>query len=239
MSLNTLKELCKQLKLAHLPQLLEEKNDPVLIEQIQELLDLEVLHRQNTKLAKLVKGAGFSSLKTFEDYSFEDISFQGKYDQKTIRDLEWIDAKENIILMGNVGTGKTHMSIALGIEACQKGKRVKFYKACDLVETLELKHLEGRSGHFRKTLTKYDVLIIDEIGYIPFSQTGSELLFNVIAECYEKQSLIITTNLQFKEWESIFGSNKLTAAMIDRLVHHGDIVSFSGKSYRLKKALGE
>lgn len=239
MSLNTLKELCKQLKLAHLPQLLEEKNDPVLIEQIQELLDLEILHRQNTKLAKLVKGASFSSLKTFEDYSFEDISFQGKYNQKTIRDLEWIDAKENIILMGNVGTGKTHMSIALGIEACQKGKRVKFYKACDLVETLELKHLEGRSGHFRKTLTKYDVLIIDEIGYIPFSQTGSELLFNVIAECYEKQSLIITTNLQFKEWESIFGSNKLTAAMIDRLVHHGDIVSFSGKSYRLKKALGE
>ena len=86
---------------------------------------------------------------------------------------------------------------------------------------------------------KYDLLIIDEIGYIPFSQTGSELLFNVIAECYEKQSLMITTNLQFKEWESIFGSNKLTAAMIDRLVHHGDIISFEGTSYRLKKALGE
>lgn len=239
MSLNNLQDLCKQLKLAHLPKLVDEKNDPIFTSQLEELLKLEILHRQSAKLARLVKQAGFSSLKTFEGYSFEAISFQGKYNQETLRELKWIDAKENIILMGNVGTGKTHMSIALGIEACQRGKRVKFYKACDLVETLELKHLEGRSAHFRKTLMKYDLLIIDEIGYIPFSQTGSELLFNVIAECYEKQSLMITTNLQFKEWESIFGSNKLTAAMIDRLVHHGDIVSFEGTSYRLKKALGE
>lgn len=239
MSLNTLQNLCKQLRLAHVAQIVDEKNDPHYSAQVEELLNLEVIHRQSAKLSRLVKHAGFSALKTFEGYSFDAISFQGKYDQETIRKLEWIDLKENIILMGNVGTGKTHMSIALGIDACQKGKNVKFYKACDLVETLELKHLEGRSAHFRKTLMKYDLLIIDEIGYIPFSQTGSELLFNVIAECYEKQSLMITTNLQFKEWESIFGSNKLTAAMIDRLVHHGDIISFEGTSYRLKKALGE
>lgn len=239
MSIESVKGLCKQLKLAYIPQLLEEKNQPTFTAQVEELLRLEILQRQNAKLARLVKGASFSSLKTFENYCFDDITFQGKYNESTIRSLEWIGAKENIILMGNVGTGKTHMSIALGIEACQQGKKVKFYKACDLVETLELKHLEGRSAHFRKTLMKYDLLIIDEIGYIPFSQTGSELLFNVIAECYEKQSLMITTNLQFKEWESIFGSNKLTAAMIDRLVHHGHIVSFSGTSYRLKKALEE
>lgn len=239
MSLNNLQNLCKQLRLAHVAQIVEEKNDPHYSAQVEDLLNLEVIHRQSAKLARLVKNAGFSALKTFEGYSFDAISFQGKYNEETIRKLEWIDFKENIILMGNVGTGKTHMSIALGIDACQKGKSVKFYKACDLVETLELKHLEGRSAHFRKTLMKYDLLIIDEIGYIPFSQTGSELLFNVIAECYEKQSLMITTNLQFKEWESIFGSNKLTAAMIDRLVHHGDIISFEGTSYRLKKALGE
>lgn len=239
MSLNNLQSLCKQLRLAHVAQIVEEKNDLHYSAQVEDLLNLEVIHRQSAKLARLVKQAGFSALKTFEGYSFDAISFQGKYDQETIRKLEWIDLKENIILMGNVGTGKTHMSIALGIAACQRGKSVKFYKACDLVETLELKHLEGRSSHFRKALMKYDLLIIDEIGYIPFSQTGSELLFNVIAECYEKQSLMITTNLQFKEWESIFGSNKLTAAMIDRLVHHGDIISFEGTSYRLKKALGE
>lgn len=239
MSLNNLQILCKQLRLAHVAQIVEEKNDLHYSAQVEDLLNLEVIHRQSAKLARLVKQAGFSALKTFEGYTFDALSFQGKYDQETIRKLEWIDLKENIILMGNVGTGKTHMSIALGIDACQRGKSVKFYKACDLVETLELKHLEGRSAHFRKTLMKYDLLIIDEIGYIPFSQTGSELLFNVIAECYEKQSLMITTNLQFKEWESIFGSNKLTAAMIDRLVHHGDIISFEGTSYRLKKALGE
>lgn len=239
MSLNELQNLCKQLKLAYVPQLVADQNDEEYLNKIEELLRLELLHRQSAKLAKLVKQANFSSLKTFEDYSFDAISFKGKYNQATLRSLQWIENKENIILMGNVGTGKTHMSIALGVEACQKGKRVKFYKACDLVETLEIKHLEGRSAHFRRTLMKYDLLIIDEIGYIPFSQTGSELLFNVIAECYEKQSLMITTNLQFKEWESIFGSNKLTAAMIDRLVHHGHIISFEGTSYRLKQALDE
>ena len=138
--------------------------------------------------------------------------------------------------MGNVGTGKTHMSIALGIKACNNGKKVKFYKASNLIEELEQKHQEGRSAYFRRSLTKYDVLIIDEIGYIPFSQTGSELLFNVIAECYEKQSVVITTNLQFKEWENIFGSNKLTAAMIDRLVHHADIITFTGTSFRAREA---
>lgn len=239
MSLNELQMLCKQLKLAYVPQIVETKNDSSYTQKVYELLKEEMLRRQSAKLTRLVKQANFSSLKTFEDYNYDTIYFKGRYDAHTLRTLEWIDKKENIILMGNVGTGKTHMSIALGIEACQKGKSVKFYKACDLVEALEVKHLEGRSGFFRRTLTKYDLLIIDEIGYIPFSQTGSELLFNVIAECYEKQSLMITTNLQFKEWESIFGNNKLTAAMIDRLVHHGHIVSFEGASYRLKQALGE
>lgn len=237
MQLSELQTLCKQLKLAYVAQIVEDENNAAYTEKVCNLLKEETLRRQNAKLARSVKQASFSALKTFEDYNYDSIYFKGRYDAHTLRALEWIDQKENIILMGNVGTGKTHMSIALGIEACQKGKSVKFYKACDLVETLEIKHLEGRSAHFRKTLTKYDLLIIDEIGYIPFSQTGSELLFNVIAECYEKQSLMITTNLQFKEWESIFGSNKLTAAMIDRLVHHGHIVSFEGESYRLKQAL--
>lgn len=219
MSISELQNLCKQLKLAHISKVIEEENDISYTQKICELLKLEIMQRQNAKLGRLVKQASFSYLKTFEDYNYEAIHFKGSYTSDTIRKLEWIEKKENIILMGNVGTGKTHMSIALGIEACQQGKSVKFYKACDLVEALETKHLEGRSGHFRKSLTRYDLLIIDEIGYIPFSQTGSELLFNVIAECYEKQSLMITTNLQFKEWESIFGSNKLTAAMIDRSIN--------------------
>ena len=232
----TLKDICKELKLAYVSELLDQQQDEVLTEKVTQLLSSEIEVRQHAKLATLVKRASFPITKTFENYIFDDISFQGRYDKDTIKELEWIDRKENIILMGNVGTGKTHMSIALGIKACNKGKKVKFYKASNLIEELEQKHQEGRSAYFRRSLTKYDVLIIDEIGYIPFSQTGSELLFNVIAECYEKQSVVITTNLQFKEWENIFGSNKLTAAMIDRLVHHADIITFTGTSFRAREA---
>ena len=232
----TLKDICKELKLAYVSELLDQQQDEVLTKKVTQLLSSEIELRQHSKLATLVKRASFPITKTFENYIFDDIIFQGRYDKDTIKDLEWIDRKENIILMGNVGTGKTHMSIALGIKACNKGKKVKFYKASNLIEELEQKHQEGRSAYFRRSLTKYDVLIIDEIGYIPFSQTGSELLFNVIAECYEKQSVVITTNLQFKEWENIFGSNKLTAAMIDRLVHHADIITFTGTSFRAREA---
>ncbi|MGI6586175.1 MAG: ATP-binding protein [Lutisporaceae bacterium] len=140
-------------------------------------------------------------------------------------------------MLGAVGTGKTHMAIALGVSACQQGIGVQFYRAAELVAVLQEKFGQGLLTRFQAKLRKADLLILDEVGYVPFSQTGSELLFNVIADCYEQQSVIVTSNLEFGQWTSIFGDNKLTAALIDRLVHHAHILTFTGDSFRLKEAM--
>lgn len=154
-----------------------------------------------------------------------------------LRELEWLERKENLLLMGAVGTGKTHLATALGVEACRQGKAVQFYRASDLVAVLQKKFAAGTVSRFREKLKKVELLILDEVGYVPFSQTGSELLFNVIADCYERQSVIMTSNLEFGQWTSIFGDTKLTSALIARLVHHAHILSFTGESFRFKQAM--
>lgn len=139
--------------------------------------------------------------------------------------------------MGNVGTGKTHMATALAVEACRKGISVQFFRVSELVETLKDKFNQGSIRRFKSKLKKTELLILDEVGYVPFDQVGSELLFNLIADCYERQSIIVTTNLEFGLWTSIFGDTRLTAALIDRIVHHASIISFPGDSNRLAEAL--
>ncbi|WP_235918968.1 IS21-like element helper ATPase IstB [Heliomicrobium undosum] len=151
--------------------------------------------------------------------------------------LDFLSRKENVLMLGAVGTGKTHLSIALGIEACRQGKPVRFYRVADLVSLLQQKHAEGRLQRFRQELMKCELLILDELGYVPFHQTGAELLFHVVADCYEQQSVIVTSNLEFGQWNSIFGDTRLTAALVDRLVHHAHILTFAGESYRLRHAL--
>lgn len=129
------------------------------------------------------------------------------------------------------------MALALGVEACHQGLGVQFYRAADLVAVLQEKFAMGMLSRFREKIRKVDLLILDEVGYVPFNQTGSELLFNVIADCYEQQSVIVTSNLEFGQWTSVFGDNKLTAALVDRLVHHAHILTFTGDSFRLKQAM--
>lgn len=138
-----------------------------------------------------------------------------------------------LILYGPVGTGKTHLATAIGVEACQRGKRVKFFRTAALVNRLTDAKAEGELKRFFKQLTKCDLLICDEWGYIPFEKEGSQLLFQVIAECYEKRSVIITTNLEFSKWNGIFYDEKMTSAIIDRLIHHSHLLVFTGPSYRL------
>lgn len=125
----------------------------------------------------------------------------------------------------------------MGVEACRQGRAVQFYRASDLVAVLQEKFAAGTITRFREKLRKLDLLILDEVGYVPFSQTGSELLFNVIADCYEQQSVIVSSKLEFGQWTSIFGDTKLTSALVDRLVHHAHILSFTGESFRLKQAM--
>jgi DNA replication protein DnaC len=149
---------------------------------------------------------------------------------------EYIDKKENVLLVGNSGTGKTHIATALGIAACAQGKRVRYVKVTELITQLMEAREERVLLRLRKQFSKLDVLILDELGYVPASKIGSELLFDVISSAYECQSLIVTTNLPFENWTEVLSSERLTGATLDRLTHRCHILEASGQSYRLRDA---
>ena len=233
----TLTDICRQLRLAHIVETVKERNDSTLAELVEGLLNSELEGRRRAKLGKLVANAGFPHIKTFEDYEYNSILFPPSCNRDKLLTLDWMQHKENVLMMGAVGTGKTHMAIALGVEACRRGMNVQFFRAAELVSILQEKFAEGLITRYRSKLRKLDMLILDEVGYVPFNQTGAELLFNVIADCYEQQSVVVTTNLEFGQWTTVFGDNKLTAALVDRLVHHAHILTFTGDSFRLKEAM--
>jgi DNA replication protein DnaC len=230
-------ELCRQLRLAHVVEYVAQQQDEHTNELVEQLLTAEREGRRRAKLGKLVQQAGFPHLKTFEGYVKDHITFPVGCTLEALLDMKWLTRRENLLLMGAVGTGKTHMATALGVEACRRGHAVQFFRAADLVALLQEKFAVGTLSRFREKLRKMELIILDEVGYVPFSQTGSELLFNVIADCYEQQSVIVTSNLEFGQWTSIFGDTKLTSALVDRLVHHAHILSFTGESFRFKQAM--
>ena len=146
-------------------------------------------------------------------------------------DLQFLAPKENLIFMGSVGTGKTHLATAIALKACQEGRRVR------LANILLEKNTKGTLNNYLGTLKKVELVVIDEIGFVPLHKDAAELLFQVISDCYERKSLIITSNLEFSQWNTVFGDNRLTAALVDRLIHHSHIVIFSGESYRLTQSM--
>ena len=175
-------------------------------------------------------------LKTFESFAFES---QPSINEALVRELmrgEYIEQRENVLLIGNAGTGKTHLATALGFAACAQGRRVRFFGVTALVTHM----LEQRDSHdlqrFMKQLERLDLLILDELGYVPFSKTGSELLFDVVSRAYERTSLIVTTNLPFENWIEVLGSERLTGALLDRLTHRVHILEANGESFRLRDA---
>ena len=234
----TLNELCRQLKLPYVAETVMQKSNIETTATITEILMAEIYGRQRMKLNRLMRRASFPQVKTFENYCFENITFPASSSIENLRSLTWLKDKENLLMLGAVGAGKTHLSIAIGVEACRQEYSVRFFRVADLIATLQQKYTEGTLVRFRRELLKADLLILDELGYVPFHQTGSELLFNVIADCYERQSVIVTSNLDFGQWNTIFGDTKLTTAMVDRLIHHAHILTFTGESYRLRNALG-
>ena len=200
------------------------------------LIEREVLDREKRAAQRRVRTARFPVVKTLDTFEF---GLQPSINEKLIRELmlgEYIDKKENVLFVGNSGTGKTHLATSLGFAACCQGKKVRFITAKALVtylmEMTDQRHLERTLRHFERM----DVLILDELGYVPFSKTGSEMLFEVISRCYERQSLIITSNLAFESWVDIFGCERLTGALLDRLTHRVHIIEANGQSFRLRES---
>lgn len=205
---------------------------------VRELLELELREREANRINRMIKLAGFQVVKTLDEFIWNrSIELPNGLTREYMEDLSFLKPKENLIFLGSVGTGKTHLATAIALKACQQGRRVRFFTAASLANLLLERNNKGTLNAFLGTLRKTELLVIDEIGFVPLHKDAAELLFQVISDCYERKSLIITSNLEFSQWNSVFGDNRLTAALIDRLIHHSHIVIFSGESYRLTQSM--
>jgi DNA replication protein DnaC len=198
------------------------------------LAELELLERERRSVERRIRQARFPAVKSLDSFDFAAIPSLNKLLVLELTRCEYVERRENVIALGNSGTGKTHVALGLGLAACQKGLSVGFTTAAALVHELREARDERRLLRLQKQLAAYRVLIIDELGYVPLSPTGAELLFEVFSQRYERGSVIVTSNLPFDEWTSMFGSERLTGALLDRLTHHVHILELNGNSYRLK-----
>ena len=197
------------------------------------LSEQELIDRQRRMVERRIKQAKFPTLKSIDSFNFTVIPSLNKTQVMELARCEFVDRKENVILLGNSGTGKSHIATGLGMAACQKGLPVPFTTAASLSNELMEAKDERRLLRLQRQLARNKLLIIDELGLVPLSKTGAELLFEVFSQRYERCSVILTSNLPFDEWTEIFGSERLTGAGLDRITHHVHILEMNGESYRL------
>lgn len=201
------------------------------------LTEAEVTTRSANALAARIHAAGFPVWKDFDTFDFAAIPSLSKQKVLELSRGEWVEQHSNCCLIGNAGTGKTHIATALGLSICRLGKRVKFVTAASLVTQLEEAQQQHRLERLLSQLDRVDLLIVDELGYLSFSRSGAELLFQVFGDRYERKSVLVTSNLAFSEWGTVFQGDRMTAALLDRLTHRCEIFEMNNESYRFRESM--
>jgi DNA replication protein DnaC len=201
------------------------------------LTETEVATRSANALAARIRAAGFPVVKDLDTFDFSAVPSVPKQKVLEMSRGAWVESHSNCCLIGNAGTGKTHLATALGLAMCRLGRRVRFVTAAGLVTQLEEAQQQHRLERILSQLDRVDLLVIDELGYLSFSRGGAELLFQVFADRYERRSVLVTSNLAFSEWGSVFQGDRMTAALLDRLTHRCEIFEMNGESYRFRESM--
>ncbi len=199
----------------------------------------EISYRVKRRVERNMVGAHFPVLKRIDHFDFGRVKGIGKSEVVNLLDCHWIDKQENVLFFGPPGIGKTHLSIALGVVAVEKGYKVCFERITNLIKLLKTADIQKASEYRIKRIMKSDLIIIDEIGYTPIEKREANLFFNLISETYEKASIIVTSNKSFESWAEMMGDSVMTAAMLDRLLHHARVFTLDGESYRIKNQTKE
>lgn len=210
---------------------------PKQVEYLAEYLEAERASREASKRVSLLRRCALPAPKTFAGYDWSAVTWPEGLDRDSLLSLAFLDAREDLVLMGDVGTGKTHMASALCALACERRIEARFFTASSLVARLRRAREEGRLDREAAQIGRARLLVIDELGFLPLDAEGARLMFQVFADAYERQSVLITTNLEFSRWGSVFGDDQMAAAVIDGIVHHGRLIQFRGESYRVRHAL--
>lgn len=228
---------CRELKLSrNIVEMSEKIQADSHQEYLFKILKSELEHREISRKDKLIKNAGFYFIKPFEGFRFDEVTLPASVTPESLKNCEFLNTKTNIVMYGNVGTGKTFLSTALGVEACKKGIETKFFRTAALVNKLSESKKNGTLSTLMKQIMKAELVICDEWGYVPIDRTGAQLLFEVISECYERKTLIINTNIEFSRWVNVFYDEQMTGAILDRVLHHCHLILFPGPSNRMRES---
>lgn len=234
---NEIASCCKDLRLSsNLAEMALHQRGDTNQEYLYHLLKSELAYRHEARISKMLNTAGFPQIYGFDQFNPREVQFPSSATLETLRDLSFYDESKNIVMYGATGTGKTMLSICIGIEACNRGIPVKFFRTASLVNQLSENKESGKLSAFIKRLNKASIIILDEFGYVPYDRTGSQLLFDYLSEIHEQKIIILNTNLEFSRWVNILYDEQMTAALVGRLMHHCHLLLFPGQNHRLQES---
>ena len=229
--------ICKELRLSsNLATNAMELTGETHQEYLLKLFEQELEYRRITRILKLINTAGFPTRPKFDNFKPDEVQFPADGTLESLKNLDFYEQRRNIVMYGATGTGKTMLSICLGMEACRKGIPVKFFRTAALINLLSESKAKGTLTQLYKKLNKAGIIVLDEFGYVPYDRTGSQLLFDYLSEIHEKKIVILNTNLEFSQWANILYDSNMTAALIGRLMHHCHLLLFPGGNNRLRES---